>query len=552
MSKFPYCCSLILLCALLHLGTGCGPTLKHSDTFTPKKVKAFRFEDQCKLQTYFDHNPPELFIQSESVQEGKGVSSGRVTYLIKTDAEVKTFIRLLQTFYKRLPTLDYVGPLRVEVTYIKNADKNGEQAQIPIDAETRLELHGEAVALPYHPCMDAFFFGRSYYAMRRKLLGLPEPVLVKTVPDLIKDLYDSKAEVRSQAITALGEKGNKASVALAQELLKLTAGGVNMAVIEALIETKGHALAVVPQLFEALKIENDQIRLKASLALVKLYPQIKEIKKNAPFPVLEHISRYLALMNYASPIPILLHAAKKQPEEFRIQVHRAVGKLGSEVIAQLKKLLKEPDEDLHDQVVGALMEVGVEALPILVTVFKSKKFKKREPLLAQFLSRLPVSAISQIIPLLDDKDSFIRLQAVTAIGQLAAQAKPVKKSLIESPNAKGAGVQTTVTKEMLKDGFAPSSAIPALVQLLDDKEEKIQEKTRWALAEIGTEAIPSLIEALKNKDFAVQCQAALTLGKMGKKAKKAIPLLKKKLHIRDKKIRQIFATAYADISGDTE
>lgn len=39
---------------------GCGPTLKRSESFTPARVRAAIYHDQCGLQRYFDGATPPL------------------------------------------------------------------------------------------------------------------------------------------------------------------------------------------------------------------------------------------------------------------------------------------------------------------------------------------------------------------------------------------------------------------------------------------------------------------------------------------------------------
>lgn len=160
-----------VIIALLLLGAACGPTLRNSEDYTRKLVKEIRFTDQCKLQRYFDRQPPPLQQVSESGfgPEQGDEQIGKLTYQLKQGKQFKAFFKLLQRFYKRLPEqLDPAKPPRISVSYYRK----GNSRHMPIGAQIVVEHDDDSeTAMPYHPCVAAYFFGRDYYTMRKRLVA---------------------------------------------------------------------------------------------------------------------------------------------------------------------------------------------------------------------------------------------------------------------------------------------------------------------------------------------------------------------------------------------
>ena len=119
------------------------------------------------------------------------------------------------------------------------------------------------------------------------------------------------------------------------------------------------------------------------------------------------------------------------------------------------------------------------------------------------------------LSLLGEKDSKTRLEAVRALGKM---------------------------------GVAAKEAIPALTELLRDreKEENIRLQAAGALGKMGPEAkaaIPALTELLRHEDGAVGLVAASILGKMGLQAEATIPTLMEFLRDKEWGVRTAAATA---------
>jgi hypothetical protein len=97
-------------------------------------------------------------------------------------------------------------------------------------------------------------------------------------------------------------------------------------------------------------------------------------------------------------------------------------------------------------------------------------------------------------------------------------------------------------------GPQAGSAVPALVESLQDRDEVVRRAAAMALGQIGSEtAIPALAAALADTDHGVRKMAASALIRLGPKARDAVPALIVALGDRDTGVRQAAAAALGTI-----
>ena len=152
------------------LQAGCGPTLQRSETFTPKRVRAAIFTDECRLQNYFDRgSPPLALMTDQNVSADSKLAWGRATYVAQTPVQQRALVGVLRRTYRRLKLGSTLAKtLQIEVRYHILQGRR----QVPIGARTVIRgLTPEPLDLPYHPCIGAFVFGRHTYSLRQKLEG---------------------------------------------------------------------------------------------------------------------------------------------------------------------------------------------------------------------------------------------------------------------------------------------------------------------------------------------------------------------------------------------
>jgi hypothetical protein len=100
------------------------------------------------------------------------------------------------------------------------------------------------------------------------------------------------------------------------------------------------------------------------------------------------------------------------------------------------------------------------------------------------------------------------------------------------------------------------AVIPKLIRMLGDKNHKPDEFSEaagaayMALVRMAPESIDPLIGALSNQDFQVWALSAAALGNIGPDAKRAIPVLEKRLNDKDPRIRISTQGIIARVGGD--
>jgi HEAT repeat protein len=86
------------------------------------------------------------------------------------------------------------------------------------------------------------------------------------------------------------------------------------------------------------------------------------------------------------------------------------------------------------------------------------------------------------------------------------------------------GLRLFAVKRLVK--MDPQVVIPALLQLLQERNENTQEAAAIGLATFGDNAIPHLLEALKSDNRRIRWGAAWVLASMGPQARNALPAVK--------------------------
>ena len=126
-----------------------------------------------------------------------------------------------------------------------------------------------------------------------------------------------------------------------------------------------------------------------------------------------------------------------------------------------------------------------------------------------------------------------------AIGPDAKTAIPALAQLLQD---KDEAVRSAVTSALAEIGIGPEAkaAIPAFAELLWDKENPARSDAIGALVDIGPAAIPTFTQLLRNKDTEVRYEAANALGQIGPAA---APTLIELLTDKDASVRSAAVSA---------
>ncbi|MFL5339069.1 MAG: HEAT repeat domain-containing protein, partial [Gemmataceae bacterium] len=137
----------------------------------------------------------------------------------------------------------------------------------------------------------------------------------------------------------------------------------------------------------------------------------------------------------------------------------------------------------------------------------------------------PKPDVSKLIKDLGHRDRKVRARAAKALGDLGTPAQEAVPALIDVLRDKEPEVKAPAAQALAQIGPA---AIPALRRELGDEDSRVRPWAAIALGLMGPDgakAVPDLLEVLKDKDAVLKVNAMRALGAIGPQARAAIPAL---------------------------
>jgi HEAT repeat protein/S1-C subfamily serine protease/DNA-directed RNA polymerase subunit RPC12/RpoP len=380
-------------------------------------------------------------------------------------------------------------------------------------------------------------------ARAAQILGEIGPEARLAVPELIKALNDPSDLLRRSAAEALAKTGppNKQDLALLRQTLKAKTLEGRLYAAAALGNLGADARPAAPDLLEALK-EADadtNVRQAAARALGKIdareqaQPGLQAALDDADKEVRVAAGEALAALCLASGgnVPGLLGMLKHKDGEVRAHAARALAKLGRDAKPALADLIKAVKEDKDKQVLKAALEtlaqIGADAKASLPEV--KKALRDTDP----DVRRAAIDALGRLgaepKEVLDDlkealADVNLRKNAAQALGKIGTAARPAVPALAEALQDRRKEVRMEVLAALIAVKPTTQSAaktVKPLVELLEDKDDEVQNKAIEALAKTGKPAVSELDRALRDSNERVRLGAVTALGVLGTDAKAA-------------------------------
>jgi HEAT repeat protein len=330
---------------------------------------------------------------------------------------------------------------------------------------------------------------RTNAAISLGMIGMDEKDLKRGVAGLKLLLSDQQGVIRYQAAMALGRIGTDASEAasyLATYTVKdLSSWEIRKAAAYALGSVAGKekddpdVAAIKGLIYAAGNDSSAQVRLEAIMSLILLGPpkndSVKDSEEQLFHKLMNHKNRVLVIWAHVGTMRI--------------------NKVTKEHVEAIANQLASPDQMTRMHAVRALGSLGTEAkaaIPMLVQAMQTTDPTTRH-LAAMALAAIAdaKTAVPPLIDTLKDKESSVRLAAVQALGRLGPLAKP---------------------------------AVPGLIEVLQkDREAVVVGAAIWAVGEIGEgarDAIPALQKIIKEEDEPLPKAATEAINKIeGKKPK---------------------------------
>ena len=224
-------------------------------------------------------------------------------------------------------------------------------------------------------------------------------------------------------------------------------------------------------------------------------------------------------------------------------------------VSLLRSSLTGPDyESVHLSTGITTLVPGARraALPVLLDSLRSTDRHVRANAwnalgLLRFRSQ---ELIPTLVSLLKDGDEGVRLSACSDLGELGPDAEPAVAALITVVQDEGAG-------RILNDGSGPARRV-----LAHDSSKKLSVRSAAAeaLGKIGPKAraaVPALMEAAQDANPFVRFDTAIALWKIEGEAIRSVPILSSLLSVRpagprDPSVASMAAHALGDIGAETE
>jgi len=201
-------------------------------------------------------------------------------------------------------------------------------------------------------------------------------------------------------------------------------------------------------------------------------------------------------------------------------------------IAILKQTLTSPYWSDRRGTLTSLQEIGpdaVDAVPEIIQAMHDEDSRVRGDSISTLASIGPgaVAAVPDLIQFFQNKDEWFRCDAAYALSNIGEGAQESIPVLIAEIESNGKCLRTTA-EALERFGKMAASAVPALINLLNNQNAEIREQAVKSLGSIGEpaiDAVPALINALNDENDDIKCRAAETLGKIGPSSSEAVTAL---------------------------
>jgi HEAT repeat protein len=269
--------------------------------------------------------------------------------------------------------------------------------------------------------------------------------------------------------------------------------------------------------------------------------------------------------NARAAIPALVRLAKREDgaqlhskePSLRRKLLAAIGRIGldrPETLAALRPVLFRPTQeemiagmDCLANIGRSAKSVGVELKPLLSSNNHLLRLNAARTLAG--IDCLDNDVLKVLRAGLREKKGTVRLaaiQTVARVGPPARDCTPILVSLLQDDDV---DIRLAAADALGHIGVGASQAIPALRELFasDPNDFRVARSAAIALAQIGPKALPTLTSIIKNSSLAGRDSAALALGLLGPDAAEATTALLEAFDSPDDAVRSCSAVALGRI-----
>lgn len=338
-----------------------------------------------------------------------------------------------------------------------------------------------------------------------KALGLIRPTarhIALGLLDILKD-EERDAELRKEVTRSLGRIGRHVEH-LWRDALMHKDVKIRMTTVWALTQIGPEAESAIPALVQSLIDSEENVRVYATEALVKL----------------------------GKPsVPPLINALNTDNIELRKSIVHTLGKLGTDGAKHLLPVLDDKENGVRLAAIDAIATLGQDgqlATNKLIAILNNPDIQIRKSVVLA-LAKIEVKTERVIMELTrslrEEEHKEVQLALMQALGSIGPQAESAVPVLVSRLREKDLELRLAALDALAEFKEAAKSAIPILVKLLGDTESELSNAASNTLSRIGKPSVDPLLAALSSKDKSVRKYAARSLGHLEPDAKVILPAL---------------------------
>jgi HEAT repeat protein len=306
----------------------------------------------------------------------------------------------------------------------------------------------------------------------------------------------------------------------------------------------------LPVLSDALKHDNDEVRIQAAHALAqagreanRLLPFFKEgLRSKTVRARVQSLQGLAMLGKQATPaekeILAALHDTDGSVRQQAVNTLQSVPLDADKSLTELSKLLKEDtDQNTRIRIVQTVQRYQQKAVPLLLEALKTKDAQIRQQAvwMMQNIGGDLSAYFTEISALAKDKDTNIRASIIHVLGRTGEKGVLQLADMLTDPDDQ---VRIQAAAGLQNGGKHLTKVLPVLTKALSDKNPNVRWQVAYAMGQAGEAGAKAMTEAYeKNKDPSVRThilQAILN----GQARQYATPLIKKGLKDPDKEVRR--------------
>lgn len=350
--------------------------------------------------------------------------------------------------------------------------------------------------------------------------------------------------IRAEASMALAEAGEPAIEALTK-LIGHSAPAVCWSACDALGEMGPLAAPAVPALVAAIDgehaLHHDVCWHSArALGLIHRLPQesipaLVNLLAHRHPPVRVHAAYALAAFGgdaraAAGELRVLL---TDEDVEVRLAATRSLGATGDTSPATIAALDAALDDDAGAVTIAAaeaLSVLGKPAVPHLIKRLKQPAFRSLAARVLTDIGPDAAAAVPHLITVLSTEDDAVRREAVHALASVGVASGGTESALMTILQSPDDAVRPEAIYALGRLGI--ERAAPAIETAIRDQDPAIRMAAAWALVALApndsgrtAKSLPVLTASLAHETAAIRREAAATLGRIGERARPAVPAL---------------------------